>query len=45
VAVQPDLAAQRLGAFCEFFVDGEQGLKARFAAAGLDLDYNYCVEY
>jgi hypothetical protein len=38
VVAQPDLAALRLGAFCAFPVDGEQGLKARFAAAGLDLD-------
>jgi hypothetical protein len=37
VVAQPDLVAQRLGAFHVFPVDGEQGLKARFAAAGLYL--------
>ena len=38
VAAQPDLDAQRLGAFREFPVDGEQSLKVRFSAAGLDLN-------
>jgi hypothetical protein len=37
VVAQPDLVAKRFGAFCAFPVDGERGLKARFAAAGLDL--------
>jgi hypothetical protein len=38
VVAQPNLVAQRLGAFRVFSVDSEQGLKARFTAAGLDLD-------
>jgi len=38
VVAQSDLAAHRLGAFRSFPVDGEQGLKARFPAAGLGLD-------
>jgi hypothetical protein len=38
VAAQLHLAAQRLGAFRAFPVNGEQGSKVRFAAAGPDLD-------
>jgi hypothetical protein len=37
VVAQPDLVAQRLGAFRAFPVDGEQGFEVSFAAAGLDL--------
>jgi hypothetical protein len=42
VAAQPDVAAQRLGVFRTFPVDGKQGLKVRFSTAGLDL-YNFRV--
>jgi hypothetical protein len=43
VVAQPDLVAQRLGAFREFPVDGEQVLKVCLAAAGLDLDKSVIV--
>jgi hypothetical protein len=38
VVTQPDLVAQRLGAFRAFPVDGEKSLKTRFAAEVLDFD-------
>ena len=37
VVAQPDLVTQRLCALRAFHVDGEKGLKFRFAAAELDL--------
>jgi hypothetical protein len=37
MVAQPVLAVQRLGAFRALPVDGERGLKVRFAAAGPDL--------